>query len=364
MSTTFYLGAGASANALPCVADLTKKIKNVFDFINENRPNGYPFSTFTKDFAGDTIRVDDTELMLNWNRLQEIEQRFLNQLGRTLSIDTMARILYIQERQEEYLELKGILVASFLLWERKNGIDKRYENFWATIAVTDNEKKRNEPVFKGFAPRLNIVSWNYDNQLESSLSELFAKSKYVHSIVERHIQSKDISSATGIPYIKLNGTAQISSSRSHQSRAQRIDFENFSDSDMSYLLAALILFPQKFTEECKRLRFCWEGIGINNKDRFTKFKKDISETETLVVIGYSFPSINHKLDKEIISCFHSLRTVYFQGANKQDSERIMDAFKSVRGAWDKLNLHPVEAAGFFIPPDVTLPKELGEVPVW
>jgi len=129
---------------------------------------------------------------------------------------------------------------------------------------------------------------------------------------------------------------------------------------LRYKLAAIILFSDKLKVPLDNLRFCWENES--NFDISPTQTTSLSRTKTLVVIGYSFPSINHIMDKLIIKKMKDLRTVYFQGKDKRDSERIMDSFKAIHGKWQNLGLFPIESAGYFIPPETTLGFDIPKGP--
>lgn len=355
MKTTYYLGAGASAQTLPCVANLEVHISYLFDYIFDNFKRDITFKTSLK-----TIRITEKEVIENFWRLPQIKRELISSLKTSLSIDTLARVFYLNAETEKYRTLKGILLAAFTLWEKKYGIDKRYENFWATLAIADGLDESDVKSLNGFVKDINIVSWNYDNQLETSLHRTIGNTLLYRFTFVGFDKEDDLESLTSIPYTKLNGSATLNKDRMYlysedpeKFNSVNVNFNELEESTLIYLLCSLILFPNKFESEIDNLKFCWEPNNkVSNIPNETI--KQLRDTETLVVIGYSFPSINHRIDREMMKIMYNIKKVYFQGKDKDDSERIMQTFKAVHGDLGDIELNPIESTGFFIPPEATL----------
>lgn len=356
--TTYYLGAGASAKALPCVANMHDKITEMISFIENNQSREYSFSTTYIDSNQITQRVNNEDLYYLYSSLSEKINNIIAPLRTSLSIDTYAKVLYLKGAKNEYLALKAVLVAAFVYWEKSNPLDNRYENFWATIAIIGNSET---PGLSKFSNEINIVSWNYDYQLESSLAQIIDGTGVKLETSNSVFGLIDIIKTTGIEYLKLNGYSSLSSKRQYFWRSTNFHYKDISNSSLASLLASIISFPERFMEEINMLKFCWEEREEEDYQKFRNMKLTASETSTLVVIGYTFPSINHPRDKEILGAMR-LRNVYFQGKDKADSIRIMDSFKAVYNNWSNVNLNPIESTGFFIPPEATLPEPVSDSP--
>jgi len=210
MYTTYYLGAGASAKAIPCVTDLHDKINEVFHFIlNPDTEGTIPFYHECYDSSRNQQKIYGDDIAADWQRIALIRDHFLNQLSQHLSIDTLAKVLFINNNDAKYYELKAVLMASFYYWRETKGIDNRYSNFWATLIDTSRNKIDTKSDLVNFAININIISWNYDNQLEDSLTSILLGNKIINTQMEENVAKGNITDATGIAYLKMNGSARI-----------------------------------------------------------------------------------------------------------------------------------------------------------
>lgn len=346
MATTYYLGAGASAGAIPCVADLAHRILEVSEFIQKFGISGKTIQLYMDN----PIKVN--HLSVDKARCKSVISTFCDRLSCELSIDTLAKLYYGQNRLEEYLTLKAILFASFLVWKKQKGIDKRYNNFWATLMLL-KKNEFNDVILEGFGKNINIVSWNYDTQLEDSLISFYNDKRTDQSYYTNYDVSDTITNNTGIPYIKLNGSASFRQMCEFSDGGSKYSMDKISDSWLAHLVSSMILKPKEFERDIEGIRFCWED-DVFSREKITKFKTKLEKTEILVVIGYTFPSINHLVDTQLIGCMTNLRKVYFQGFDKSDSERIKDYFSAVLQNRREIILLPIDSKGFFVPPEATL----------
>jgi hypothetical protein len=347
MATTYYLGAGASANAIPCVADLTSKILEISDYIQKFGVANKTIQMYTDD------PVKTRNLIVDKNACKTILTQFCKNLDHELSIDTLAKIYYRQNRLNEYAQLKAILFASFLVWTKQKGIDRRYNNFWATLMQLKKSSLNSDIVLEGYGNNINIVSWNYDTQLEDSLLSIYDGSRIGPSYYAGNEKSSVVSANTGIPYIKLNGSASFRNTCNFRDVDIYYNLAKIPDSWLAHLASSIITNPKDFERDIEGIKFCWE-TGDYNRDEIELFKNHIQKTKILVVIGYTFPSINHLIDTELIQSMDLLKKVYFQGADKNDSERIKDYFSAVSNNTRNMELVAIDAKGFFIPPEATL----------
>ncbi|WP_138484591.1 hypothetical protein [Dyadobacter bucti] len=347
MSVTYYLGAGASAKKIPCVVDLSKEIRKIGNFIIENAN--------TEDCAYYINKekyniYSNKDLILIRKKIDE----FCIELEGQLSIDTLARIYWIQNDTYKLNLLKSILFASIIYWERR-GIDDRYLNFWATITslstTLDNVRS-----FIDYPGNINIISWNYDCQLERAFKQVFPNTNPIFN--DTGDNEKQIFKHNGVNFKKLNGSAQLSGSFLIDSKnTSAKGLYNMTDSQIANFLYEIITDETgKLRSHTENVKFCWEHYSSTNyedtafKDKYYK----IDSTETLVVIGYTFPSINHSLDYRLLKIMTNLKKVYFQGKDRTDAEKIKDYFQAVFPDTDKkINLIAIDSTGFFIPPEAT-----------
>lgn len=345
MKTTYYLGAGASALAIPCVADLATKIREVRDFVISNGSNNGKITLQMSEV------LPPIELSFDTENLSELISTFCDEIDRELSIDTLAKILFIQNQSKKYKNLKAIIYASFLMWKCRNGIDRRYNNFWATLMQSTELSSQNSLV--GFGNDINILSWNYDTQLEDSLIRILHGGMTNRSFYITDNPMDMVTKNTDIPYLKLNGSAFFDSVFKISNSNSSWTIDNLPEHHLALLICTIITHPHKFESLIGNIKFGWEK-QYDFSGRITKMKGDILDTRILVIIGYTFPSINHAVDSELIRNMPNLKKVYFQGVDRSDSEKIKDYFAAVAKVNPELQLLPIDAKGFFVPPEATL----------
>jgi hypothetical protein len=355
--TTYLLGAGASAMKIPVVAKLAEKVDEVFKDIMlaslfEDEQGIYQVED------GNEILVNFKDLYDNWDRLEYIRSQTFEDLSTNLSVDTVAKLKYTFDKDNDYRQLKAILVACFLYWEVRNGLDPRYANFWATLAEARKPGPSSDYSFRGFKGNVNIVSWNYDSQLENSLAKIMAESKWAtHGGIVKKIFSDRDTGFNPLVY-KLNGSARLSKSINLNLNS---DGPVKSDWRFRYALASIILFPGKF-KSLDNLCYSWEESTCGTDD-IELAKAQCADTNTLVVIGYSFPTLNISADYSVIDSMSPLKKVFFQGADLEDSIRIKEHFLSIFGEKEGITYKAVQSAGFFIPVEVAINRPTG-IAVW
>jgi hypothetical protein len=94
------------------------------------------------------------------------------------------------------------------------------------------------------------------------------------------------------------------------------------------------------------LLFAWEDFDDNF---FKKIQECVSDAQTLVVIGYSFPYVNREIDRRIIRDYmKNLKKVYFQST---EPDEIMQRFSSVRSDnVDRISIKDIKQ--FYIPSEL------------
>ena len=151
---TYLLGAGASAQKLPIVNGMNTRLEtwcNQFipDFINQFGSLIIP--NRNGETIGDGLKIlkDD----FSW---------LLTESTGYLTIDTLAKKYYLTNEPDSLLKLKAILSIFFTLEQVRVGVDPRYDLFWASVLESEMAEFRDNS-------GMNIISWNYDSQVEKSL---------------------------------------------------------------------------------------------------------------------------------------------------------------------------------------------------
>ncbi len=295
----YYLGAGASANALPIVNDI-------------------------KDEGGNTIRHGLLTTMLQTaNELQVFksnnnEQReFLKQLCSDIkrvcenakdfhSIDTYAKYLHLVDKSELSF-LKKTLSAFFTIYQHwGNKVDKRYLSWIASVMD-----------IKMFPENIKIISWNYDYQMQLAASKFQEESASKSSNLTVHkpplISYFPSIGWSGPPredpnlsMVHLNGLA----SWFYNKETELYDnYHLYPDT----LNKNSNLFHLRTYNDGQSMNFAWEKSY--NSYMFNAAEKIVSDTTIIVIIGYSFPFFNRNIDNKIfkqIKESNKLKKIYFQ----------------------------------------------------
>jgi hypothetical protein len=157
---TYLIGAGASFQSLPIVSEIPNKLREMKRFIE----------LYHLQKKGTNIILDVLD-----NEIKLIENH--------ASIDTLARKYWLKHKKnflnEDYLYIKNIITCLLIFCQleteiinnqsqvdqlkkvnKKYLLDPRYDAFFSAIITEDYQLPSN----------INIVSWNYDFQIEKSFN--------------------------------------------------------------------------------------------------------------------------------------------------------------------------------------------------
>lgn len=274
------------------------------------------------------------------------------------SIDTFARELSLKEKTEELNTLKRVLDA-FLIYCQFNDfkLDKRYDAFIAGILT---RALNDELVFPG---TIKILSWNYDIQFELTSRNYIEKigdeavTRYMLQMIPHQSNFKII--PNWFSYVKLNGSsgAEIIDDSYQRKWQEYITFIE-SPSDEKFLSQLLRSYRERNNKSIvPALTFAWEHSPMAMHS--LESAKAIAEiTNTLIVIGYSFPSFNRAVDKALIRAMKNLREIIIQVPDYFITEaelKVNDILSSIGRDYDtgvstkvKVTAYP-GVSEFFIP---------------
>ena len=227
---------------------------------------------------------------LNYDSLLDLADKSI-EFG---SPDLYAKFLLETGDDITYNLLKKLLSNYFTYKEELQGcFDKRALAFLTTI--TQQQKLPNN---------IKILSWNYDRQIETAAKKLRPVNLSGYNTV--HVftcwpNCQDGFDSKELPFLlHLNGVAGYDySERSFAEKNNNV--YNYKSPDLTPLLS-----------------FAWEEESNDSKRTFHEqrlpfAKKIAAETEILVIIGYSFPFFNRKIDDEIFKAMNkTLTKIYFQ----------------------------------------------------
>jgi len=332
---TYLLGAGASCEYLPMVKGFPEKLADFKDRLQENIDIRLHIEN--KNLASTEYLLhprgkyaEDLIKSINW--LKE-------KVDIHASIDTYAKKLFIKKDNNEAIKelkkLKATLSCYFLLEQSFKPADRRYDNFFASIL---SSKSNGIPLLPD---GINIITWNYDTQLEKSYEGFCTDPSFVYTglTLNRNI-------------IRLNGTCALL-------EEDNTRFLGHCDFNIPFLEEVIKLFKNFTTIEGEvvgyqpNISFAWE-----KKDIEDKVKQELQGTTTLVIIGYSLPYFNRETDQMIINAMHpTLVKIFIQVQEKEyqsHKERLLTLYDVI--AMKKFMEDKIEMVSgtdlFYIPDDM------------
>lgn len=293
---TYILGAGASYNALPVVDEMN-------DWIN----------SFIYSFSNISNEDKDIDIKYWIDIINKIKQHS--------SIDTYAKKLTLQNNHHQLSDLKN-LISSFLFFQQtwgegnshilknnlsneevnisrtRNCLDYRYDSLLAGILVNENGKVK-------IPDNINIISWNYDLQIElaymnytsDSILEAIKNIQTIDDFTYKNIFSKGEGlKLNESKHIKLNGVALPLI----KDKIDDLTHKHIYNRESIYPIIKDLLRTSR-TNYHTTLSFAWEKKEIQ-KDNILKLAQSvITMSHDIVIIGYSFPFFNRVIDRTIIN---------------------------------------------------------------
>lgn len=299
----YWLGAGASRHALPIVNDMPAAFEAQAKFIELVKFDPPINREHIKHYSGYLQRM----------------ARWAKQFG---TIDTYARSLYLLGQNEALAQLKLHLSLYFTIeqalpllsgderesfgvryWKRDR-IDTRYMGWLALVMDRVN----------GLNARVNIISWNYDLQLEHAIA-LYQGLDNMGKLACNHRFSSyplgtsiELSGMKHPSLVHLNGIAGLSQQSFPYKRlfdgigGLEVPFRDFISALLEQYFQYLHSSVDSLLASFRPFTFSWED-DEQAKTGLAYAKMMLAEATVLVIIGYSFPSFNRKNDKEIFSGF-------------------------------------------------------------
>jgi hypothetical protein len=288
----YLIGAGASAHALPIVSKIPEKLEEVIEDLNDLKNSK---GLDEKEVERIKYAIED----LKWLKTES---------ARHASIDTLAKKLFVKKKWEELTKLKTATGLFFTILQTKNKPDPRYDQFISSI-IGNN--------INDLPKDICIVSWNYDNQFElafkeySDKSEIEIQEKYLGMIHKNHLTDFE---SDRFKIIKINGTSGgFSYGDGTKSNLLKYADEVFGNSFLKNIIFDYIraCYSLQYPNYKPLLSFAWEKDGLFEK-LINGLKREMSDCQILVIIGYSIPFFNRKIDQEILDAMENLRTIYIQ----------------------------------------------------
>ncbi|ULC59598.1 hypothetical protein MBM09_01155 [Flaviramulus sp. BrNp1-15] len=348
---TYLLGAGASYNALPIVKDIPNALN---DFSEEFNPsilnNSHPNSSIIyKDNIINNYLSQHEELKNNSEYILKFHNDIVwlkKESEKHTSIDTFAKKLHLKEDYENLKRLKIILSCFFLYLQTKK-FDNRYDSFFASILDNLSELPGN----------LKILSWNYDSQLEIAFNR-FSNSTIENTRKVLNVFSKgqktNLNPAKPNEFcvFKVNGTTNATNNK-NEIYDILLDFDS---KELSLAEDLLELYSTKANYKLynPNMSFAWENFN-QELQFYSNLRESIEKTDILIVIGYSLPFFNRKIDRFILDSMDNLKKIYVQDPKYAEGiiEKIKELIPSHNIKFqnrDKIEFKPLSFTDqFFIP---------------
>ena len=345
MSKVVYLlGAGASygtrskdddktriLSGLPIVKEIESELENLTRILS-------------------SLSLGDKELEESKQNLIKDFQYLKVACSDNATIDTYAKKLWLQGKKNDFSHVELLLTIFFIFEQIVHKPDKRYDTFFANVL----ERKMECYEELTLPDEIRILSWNYDNQLELVYREYL---KWDYSSIREKLGIYDVKGVEkdGVPkreysIIKLNGTANFVAEEDwlQYSEANTID-ETLLVNILNKYTECLQIKP--FPCDGKlRLNFAWEERW--SRDMLNKtIPNMVKDATALVVIGYTFPYFNRKVDKMIFAQMPNLKNIYIQDPEADRTEQYIKPVLPEKLA--DVKIHPlIDTDQFFLPPEL------------
>lgn len=338
---TYLFGAGASKHALPVVNELPSRLEEVKKML-ALEANYLSETEFFSDIdKSRSKREYQLELINEFDWL--IEAAFTH-----ATIDTYAKKLFLtiesnyHNSVDSLNKLKRILSIYFILEQERRKTDQRYDTFFASIL---------KETYDDLPKHIKIISWNYDYQFEKTYAQysgdntINGNQKYLN-VKAKHMVSN--SSDDRFSIYKLNGTTTI-----HSNDFRDYEFISKINGDFTTKTIEEIIYTYSALKNSKNnfcgVSFAWERkFKRGDIDIVNVAKKETSNTNILIIIGYSFPYFNRDIDKEIILSMKSLEKIYIQSP---EALNIKDRILTIIPTFDKDNIVIHSDVGQFLIPN-------------
>jgi hypothetical protein len=296
------------------------------------------------------------------------------------TIDTYARKLELTKDIYKLDILKMCISVFFDLWEnfhesrysfilrnedfKKNNssyisIDNRYKSLFSILL---QEKDGDIELNKN----IKFISWNYDLQLESAF-RLFLADNKVNGFEE--LNSKYFRFKRDNKDLRLNNIFHLNGHRGFYSN---FNFSNLKESTIEPEASSTIenywnsiedLFYSTEAQNSnfnQYIRYAWEKEQHNFESSwFKEIIRVLSETEILVVIGYSFPPFNREIDQFLFSKLDckKVKKIVYQDPNA-NSQIIKNIFVSPDNFENKIVIENKNLKQFHLPNEYFIAQDL------
>jgi len=311
---TFLLGAGASYNSCPIWKEQGEKMIEL--------AKKYLDSTKC-DFDNEPKILTEKEKIL-WDI-----GYFGLKAEKFGTVDTYAKKLFLNSSNPELARLKVAVSLFFTLWYLTDDfdlksrivegnkvifeeIDKRFISLLAAIT----EKDINSDI--KIKQNIRFVTWNYDLQLESAFAAFNHNNSW--DTISRNLKFRcEIGDPSPLQVCHLNGYHGYYYTEKNEIEFLTVPKTKKIDEILESIDYIATSQRRRQLDISTHINYAWESNELAKKTR-NEANRIFSETDILVIIGYSFPNFNKDIDKML---FDNLKgrntTIYFQDPNASES---------------------------------------------
>ena len=325
---TYFIGAGASYHSLPLIKTMGNRMKAFSTYLKTQKNDPYFRVESLESFItelDELIKINEESTSID-AYAKELSNKGENLKLQRLKVILSCYLIFEQlkkpddlvfyEKENDSIELPRDLQNSLI-----NQLDKRYRTFWADYIDGHNTSP---------SPNIRVLSWNYDMQFELSYSNFKQSSlELVQNEIQVFPSELEKIDSSKFCILKLNGTAGLYKDKKTDSKLKNLFDLQKHPLDKNNLDILLEFFKENYRRTTSKpiFSFAWENDDVSNKTREIA-KGIISETDILVIIGYSFPTFNKKVDRGIFQNIDNLKKVYFQ-APKEELKSLIDKLEGI-----------------------------------
>jgi hypothetical protein len=301
MKTTYLFGAGASYKAIPIVGQLQGAFQYVKTWVDRNS------------------NILDPRGLKLFDALMSIAEINTNSFG---TIDTFAKKLWLTH-PTDLQKLKAALTVFFSIWQEINvgkfdtiredtfkRVDDRY------IGLVSNFLNKNAKGEIAFDEDVRFITWNYDTQLERAIG-LTVDLKLEEVLQKFGVYPSYPSVNYPDPFagiVHLNGIAGLYRDKGESTVVKSL-FGSDAKDDLATKLKRLIDFINEAedskVDHAEYFSYAWEDDPISKK-AIEYARKTLESTEALIIVGYSFPTFNDKVDKLLFKSAEGVNRIFYQ----------------------------------------------------
>lgn len=344
--------AGKILEGLPIVNEIPLRLQQIIELYSE--------PSYKED---DSVTISEIPINLKNAQAALVDDlRWLyDNTKRHATIDTFAKKLFLTGKRDDYTKLKRLLSIYFKTEQLINRPDSRYDTFLASVLQRNLQGKLR------ISKDISLLTWNYDSQFEIAYREYLTTDINseniqfpeqlgidIHSDAVNYQKPATFQDDGERQIFKLNGSAafanEFSMGHYYAFHDGKLDEKQLKQNLWTYNAPYYIDTLER--KKCL-LNFAWE---YEKTPEYTKLLEDVFwGTETLIIIGYTFPFFNREVDTFLLgSMLSGLKTIYIQDPNASNiKESVLNIIRRANRVFNVRNIIlKNDVNQFFLPPEL------------